>query len=87
MAAHAPCAVVTGAATGIGRATADALVRDGFGVALVRGRAEPLQELAAELGRGHDLDPRGRHLAHADQPNKRGQNLPPDPTPLPQGRY
>ena len=50
MAAHAPCAVVTGAATGIGRATAHALVRDGYAVALVGRRAEPLEELAAELG-------------------------------------
>ena len=50
MAAHAPCAVVTGAATGIGRATAYALARDGFAVALVGRRAEPLEELAAELG-------------------------------------
>jgi meso-butanediol dehydrogenase/(S,S)-butanediol dehydrogenase/diacetyl reductase len=43
------CAVVTGAATGIGRATALALARDGYAVALVGRRAEPLQELAEEL--------------------------------------
>jgi NAD(P)-dependent dehydrogenase (short-subunit alcohol dehydrogenase family) len=47
-----PCAIVTGAATGIGRATAHALVRDGFGVALVGRRSEPLEELAAELRSG-----------------------------------
>jgi NAD(P)-dependent dehydrogenase (short-subunit alcohol dehydrogenase family) len=52
--ARPPCAVVTGAATGIGRATAHALVRDGFAVALVGRRAEPLEELAAELG-GHTI--------------------------------
>jgi meso-butanediol dehydrogenase/(S,S)-butanediol dehydrogenase/diacetyl reductase len=40
---------VTGAASGIGRATAQALARDGFGVALVGRRAELLEELAAEL--------------------------------------
>ncbi|MDX6492950.1 MAG: meso-butanediol dehydrogenase / (S,S)-butanediol dehydrogenase / diacetyl reductase [Gaiellaceae bacterium] len=45
-----PCAVVTGAATGIGRATAHALARDGYAVALVGRRAEPLAELASELG-------------------------------------
>ncbi|MDX6408152.1 MAG: hypothetical protein QOE13_1223 [Gaiellaceae bacterium] len=43
------CAVVTGAATGIGRATALAFARDGYGVALVGRRAEPLEELATEL--------------------------------------
>ncbi|MEA2445479.1 MAG: hypothetical protein QOJ12_2771 [Thermoleophilales bacterium] len=49
MAAASPCAVVTGAATGIGRATALALARDGFGVVLVGRRAEPLEEVAAEV--------------------------------------
>jgi meso-butanediol dehydrogenase/(S,S)-butanediol dehydrogenase/diacetyl reductase len=48
--AHRPCAVVTGAATGIGRATARALTRDGYAVALVGRRAGPLEEFAAELG-------------------------------------
>lgn len=49
------CAVVTGAATGIGRATAQALARDGFGVVVVGRRARPLEELAAKLrGDGHD---------------------------------
>jgi meso-butanediol dehydrogenase/(S,S)-butanediol dehydrogenase/diacetyl reductase len=43
------CAVVTGAATGIGRATALALARDGYSVALVGRRGEPLEQLAAEL--------------------------------------
>jgi meso-butanediol dehydrogenase/(S,S)-butanediol dehydrogenase/diacetyl reductase len=41
--------VVTGAATGIGRATAVAFARDGYAVALVGRRAAPLEELAAEL--------------------------------------
>jgi meso-butanediol dehydrogenase/(S,S)-butanediol dehydrogenase/diacetyl reductase len=43
------CAVVTGAATGIGRATALAFARDGYAVGLVGRRAEPLEKLAAEL--------------------------------------
>jgi meso-butanediol dehydrogenase/(S,S)-butanediol dehydrogenase/diacetyl reductase len=45
------CAVVTGAATGIGRATAHAFARDGYAVALVGRRAEPLEEVADELRR------------------------------------
>jgi NAD(P)-dependent dehydrogenase (short-subunit alcohol dehydrogenase family) len=40
---------VTGAATGIGRATALAFARDGYAVALVGRRAAPLLQLAAEL--------------------------------------
>ena len=43
------CAVVTGAATGIGRATALAFARERYAVALVGRRAEPLEELATEL--------------------------------------
>lgn len=43
------CAVVTGAATGIGRATALAFARDGYAVALVGRSAEPLEGLATEL--------------------------------------
>ena len=40
---------MTGAATGIGRATALAFARDGYAVALVGRRAAPLEQLAAEL--------------------------------------
>ena len=40
---------MTGAATGIGRATALALGRDGFAVALVGRRLEPLEDVAGEL--------------------------------------
>ena len=46
------CAVVTGAATGIGRATALAFARDGYAVALVGRRAAPLEQLATELREG-----------------------------------
>jgi len=42
-------AVVAGAATGIGRATALAFARDGYAVALVGRRRAPLEELADEL--------------------------------------
>ena len=40
---------MTGAATGIGRATALAFARDGYAVALVGRRAAPLEQFAAEL--------------------------------------
>jgi NAD(P)-dependent dehydrogenase (short-subunit alcohol dehydrogenase family) len=49
MAAGSPCAVVTGAATGIGRATALALAADGFGVVLFGRRAEPLEDVARQV--------------------------------------
>jgi NADP-dependent 3-hydroxy acid dehydrogenase YdfG len=45
-------AIVTGAGSGIGRATAQAFAREGCRVALVGRRPEPLEELAAELGEG-----------------------------------
>jgi NADP-dependent 3-hydroxy acid dehydrogenase YdfG len=43
-------AVVTGAAEGIGAATARRLHQEGVKVALVDVRTEPLEQLAAELG-------------------------------------
>jgi len=49
MVAATRCAVVTGAATGIGRATALAFARDGHAVALIGRRAAPLEQLAAQL--------------------------------------
>jgi NAD(P)-dependent dehydrogenase (short-subunit alcohol dehydrogenase family) len=45
-------AVVTGAGSGIGKATALALLRDGYGVALAGRRAELLEQTAAEA-QGH----------------------------------
>ncbi len=45
-------AVVTGAGTGIGRAAALALLKDGWHVALAGRRAEPLQAVAQESGAG-----------------------------------
>ena len=43
-------AIVTGSGTGIGAACARRLAADGFGVVLSGRRAEPLEEIASELG-------------------------------------
>ena len=43
------CAIVTGAGTGIGRATALRMARDGYAVVLAGRRLEPLQEVAREI--------------------------------------
>ena len=51
----AKVAVVTGAGTGIGRAAALALHRDGFAVALAGRRREPLDETAAAAGAGPQM--------------------------------
>ena len=50
--AHAKVAVVTGAGTGIGKASALALIKDGYSVAFAGRRAEPLEKAVAESGAG-----------------------------------
>lgn len=50
MAKHENVALVTGAGTGIGRAAAISLYRDGYSVALAGRRAEPLQETIEMMG-------------------------------------
>ena len=50
MAAHNRTALVTGAGTGVGRAVALALLRDGYRVALAGRRREMLEETAAQAG-------------------------------------
>jgi NAD(P)-dependent dehydrogenase (short-subunit alcohol dehydrogenase family) len=50
MASHGKVAIVTGAGSGIGRAVALALMREGYAVGLAGRRREPLEETAA-LGR------------------------------------
>ena len=47
-------AMVTGAGSGVGRATAIALAGEGFSVVLVGRRPEPLHETAALIGAEHD---------------------------------
>ncbi len=50
MSQHTKVAIVTGAGTGVGRATALALLRDGYRVALAGRRPEPLAQVVAEAG-------------------------------------
>jgi len=52
MSKHPKVAVVTGAGSGIGRATAMALLASGYCVALAGRRAEPLMEVASLSGAG-----------------------------------
>jgi NAD(P)-dependent dehydrogenase (short-subunit alcohol dehydrogenase family) len=50
MSGEGKVAIVTGAGTGIGRATALALLREGYSVVLAGRRSETLEETAAEAG-------------------------------------
>jgi NADP-dependent 3-hydroxy acid dehydrogenase YdfG len=52
MGSHNKVAIVTGAGTGIGKAAALALLKDGYSVALAGRRAEFLEKTAAEAGAG-----------------------------------
>ena len=54
MGTHDKVAVVTGAGTGIGKAVAVTLLKNGYRVALAGRRAEPLAEAIAESGAAPD---------------------------------
>jgi NAD(P)-dependent dehydrogenase (short-subunit alcohol dehydrogenase family) len=52
MASHNKVALVTGAGTGVGKAAALALLKDGYRVALAGRRKEPLEQTAKQSGAG-----------------------------------
>ena len=52
MSSHNKVAVVTGAGSGIGKASALALLKEGYSVALAGRRAELLEQTAAASGAG-----------------------------------
>ncbi len=52
MASHNKVAIVTGAGTGIGKAVATALLKDGYRVTLAGRRKEPLEKAVSEAGAG-----------------------------------
>ena len=52
MSAHSKVAIVTGAGTGIGKAVALALLKDGYRTVLAGRRKEPLQQTAKDAGPG-----------------------------------
>jgi NAD(P)-dependent dehydrogenase (short-subunit alcohol dehydrogenase family) len=54
MGQHTKVAIVTGAGTGVGRATALALLRDGYRVVLAGRRPAPLAQVVAEAGPAAD---------------------------------
>ena len=54
MSQHTKVAIVTGAGTGVGRATALALLRDGYRVVLAGRRPAPLAQVVAEAGPAAD---------------------------------
>jgi NAD(P)-dependent dehydrogenase (short-subunit alcohol dehydrogenase family) len=60
-------AIVTGASRGIGRAIAEALAQDGFGLTITARKPQTLDETAEELrGRGYEIEHLAANMADED---------------------